>query len=222
MELPSREQSQYLLTVGYRVPQNIIEHSIQVNRVAMFLAGKLEEKGEEVRKELVDRASILHDMLKIVEIPTGNIFIPKNSNQTNVISKKDRMKWIELKRKYGGLSHEVAAYRVLQEKYPELAQVVRKHGYHEMEGVNSLDNWEEKLVCYADKRVKHDKIVSLQERFRDGHERYKDNRYYDQYSSEKIKEIDDKFYGLEREIFNKLDFGPEELVERLEAEENGR
>ncbi len=50
--------------------------------------------------------------------------------------------------------------------YPEVANLVRKHGLQYI-GNESYEpkTWEEKIVFYADKRVKGNKIVSVDERF---------------------------------------------------------
>ena len=58
--------------------------------------------------------------------------------------------------------------------FPELAQVIKKHGLaHLKEQEFVPKTWEEKIVFYADKRVKSDKIVSVDERFEYIKQRYK-------------------------------------------------
>lgn len=220
MNFPSKEDCVHLINHTYRVPANIVNHSIQVNRLAVFLAKKLNEKGEKINVDLVDRAAILHDMLKIIEIHNANfIFKPPGQKETMVISKEDRMKWLELKRKYEGMRHEEAAYTVLKEKYPELALIVRKHGYQYPEGDMDLNTWEEKLVYYSDKRVKHSDIVPAKERLQDGHERYAaQNKIWG--VNEKFQEkVDNYILELEKQIFNKLDFAPDEVLQHIEKEE---
>jgi putative nucleotidyltransferase with HDIG domain len=60
----TREQAFELLR-EHRVPKNITDHCIAVNRVAMFLVRKFKEAGIEVDGELVDIASLLHDIDKM-------------------------------------------------------------------------------------------------------------------------------------------------------------
>ena len=58
--------------------------------------------------------------------------------------------------------------------YPEVASVIKKHGlYHLDEEEFQPKTWEEKIVFYADKRVKGNKFVSVEERFGYIKERYK-------------------------------------------------
>ena len=69
-DLPTREQCIELLD-EHEVPENVREHSFAVNKVAVFLARKLNEKGIGIDVELVDRASLLHDLDKIATLGQG-------------------------------------------------------------------------------------------------------------------------------------------------------
>ncbi|MDB4303466.1 HD domain-containing protein [Desulfosarcina sp.] len=220
MNLPKTEDCVHLINVAFRVPANIVNHSIQVNRLAVFIANKLNEKGEKVNIDLVDKASILHDMLKIVEIYNPlSIFKPPGKEDIMVISKEDRIRWAELKEKYGSMKHEEAAYTVLNENFPELALVIRKHGYQLPKGDLTLNTWEEKLIFYSDKRVMHSDIVSLKERLKDGHLRYAEKNKLIGVDQEKQDKIDNFIFDLEKQIFNKLDFGPDEVLTMIEGAE---
>ncbi|MBI2654292.1 HD domain-containing protein [Candidatus Woesearchaeota archaeon] len=58
--------------------------------------------------------------------------------------------------------------------FPEVALIIKKHGLvHIKKEEFEPKSWEEKIVFYADKRVKGDKIVSVDERFSYIRERYK-------------------------------------------------
>jgi len=63
--LPTREQCLQLLKKhkvleNIVISENIVRHSLQVGRIAAFLAEKLKAAGEQVGVELVGRSSILH------------------------------------------------------------------------------------------------------------------------------------------------------------------
>ena len=58
--------------------------------------------------------------------------------------------------------------------FPEVASIIKKHGLYHLEDQEfTPKSWEEKIVFYADKRVKGDRIVSLGERFEYIKQRYK-------------------------------------------------
>ena len=69
MKLPTHKQCLELLD-EHNVPDNVRKHSFAVNKVAVFLAKKLKEKGIRIDVELVDRASLLHDLDKIPTLGT--------------------------------------------------------------------------------------------------------------------------------------------------------
>ncbi len=57
--------------------------------------------------------------------------------------------------------------------FPEIAQVVMKHSLYKIEDPDRQPKtYEEKIVFYADKRARGNKIVSLEERFSDLKKRY--------------------------------------------------
>lgn len=119
----------------YKVPQNVIAHCIKVNEVAMLLARKIAARGEKINLELVDAASLLHDIDKVLD-----------NNGEN----------------HGKLSRQILE----KEGFPEVGKLAEKHIMHTILKENGLLTLEEKIVFYADKRVNHDKIVSIEERFR--------------------------------------------------------
>ncbi|MBU0535969.1 MAG: HDIG domain-containing protein [Nanoarchaeota archaeon] len=69
-KLPTHKQCMELLD-EHNVPENVRKHSFAVNKVAVFLARKLKEKGIDIDVELVDRASLLHDIDKIATLGKG-------------------------------------------------------------------------------------------------------------------------------------------------------
>lgn len=165
MKLPNREEAIQILK-EYKMPDNIMVHAMQVTKVANFLAKKINENGTKVNLELVDRASILHDLDKHLTLKTGN--------------------------------HSVLTREILKEKgFPELADAAANHMLENIIKKNGLQNIEEKIVYYADKRVNHDKIVPLKERFV-----YLRKRYGTTFKrEEEIKEFEVACNRLEKELF---------------------
>jgi len=63
--------------------------------------------------------------------------------------------------------HVIEGYEFVKSLgYPEVASIIRKHGLKNL-GMDEFvpKTWEEKIVFYADKRVKNERVVSVDERF---------------------------------------------------------
>ncbi|MFO8016712.1 MAG: HDIG domain-containing protein [Candidatus Woesearchaeota archaeon] len=171
-EIPTRDECMAMLK-EHEVPENVIRHTLAVNKVAVFLARKLKEAGEDVDVELVDRASLLHDIDKIETLGTGE--------------------------------HGSRAEELLSDKgYVKIGRIIKKHVFRAIYD-QGLDTWEEKIVNYADKRCTEDKLVSLDERFAYGRERYAHEL------DEKTKEIEGMYYDLEKDIFRRIGMNPDDL-----------
>jgi len=67
MKLPTKRECFDLLK-EYRLPQNVIAHSKAVNALSVFLAERLRNSGVKIDVDLVDRASLLHDLDKIITL----------------------------------------------------------------------------------------------------------------------------------------------------------
>ena len=58
--------------------------------------------------------------------------------------------------------------------FPKVAMLIKKHGLYHIDNDDFIPKtWEEKIVFYADKRVRGDTVVSLKERFEYIKQRYK-------------------------------------------------
>ncbi len=90
--------------------------------------------------------------------------------------------------------------------YERVGEIVARHIWLGTEGDPS-SVCEEEIVNYADKRVMHDRIVSLEERFRDLKERYGKHGRAEDYLEHLQKEI----YGIENKIFLILQTSPNDL-----------
>ena len=175
MTLPSREEC-FALLKKYNVPKHIILHSIAVEKLAVLLAKKFNKAGIKVDTGLVSRASLLHDIDKLQTLKPG------------------------FEHLHSKLSKEILE----KEGFPLLGKMVSRHLLENILEENAFENWEEKLLFYSDKRVNHDKTVSLDERFDYLLERYgKEKKIFD-----KITKCKPKVEELEKEIFSKIDITP--------------
>lgn len=193
------------------VPPHIMKHSLAVAKLAVFLAKKLKGKGISIDINLVGRACLLHDIVRVCDFKGSDY-----SRFEQPITAKDKAKWQQLQAKYEGIHHEHAAYDILKEKYPALALTIKKHRYRAiLDEKEKPDTWEEKLVYYADKRVMHDKIMPLEERLTEAHKR--NIFFHGTTAQSKIitARVDSLIYRLEKEIFDKIGLNPLEITDEF-------
>jgi len=157
---------------------NIREHSFAVMQVARFLADALAEAGFFLSLPLVEVGALLHDLGKTACLGTLN-------------------------------NHAEYGAGILEELgYPHVAQVVREHVHLYADIIDSRLVREAELVNYADKRVLHDEVVTLQDRFADLKVRY--GR-----TPEALVRIDAtevRSRVLEKKLFAPLALTPDELL----------
>ena len=166
----------------YEMLPHIVRHSELVADVALLIARKLNSGGQQLDLALVEAGALLHDITKTMCIKTK-----ENHAQTG-----------------GELIDSLG--------YPAVANIVRQHicldpGSSERYAVTEVE-----VINYADKRVKHEEVVDIEERFRDVLERY----------VKKMPELQDRFKQvqvetqlLEQKIFSKIDISPEQISEIL-------
>lgn len=152
----------------YKVPDNIVAHSLAVKEVAVKLAQALQGKGISVDQDLIASSALLHDIAK-------HICLNKDED----------------------VHHPEAGAQILRkEGYERVADIVSQHGLDAI--LNSdLDSWEAKIVYYADKRVKGDQVVSLDQRLDYLRERYPDSLSVINQTEPLIKELETE---LKREL----------------------
>ena len=209
-DIPTRKECLAIIE-EHHVPPHIVRHSLTVAKLAVFLAQRLKEKGIELDVNLVDRACLLHDIVRICNIKELDY-----SRFEQPVTAEDKAKWHQLRARYEGIPHEYAAYDILKDKYPALALTIKKHRY-----IGILDEkekpstWEEKLVYYADMRVMHDKIVPLEERLTEAHKR--NVFFYKTEAQSKIVtvKVDPLIYRLEKEIFDEIDLNPHQITDEF-------
>jgi len=172
--------------------------------VALLLGCELQKSGQTVLLELTEAGALLHDVLRFVGTHQINLRYFQAPP-----TKEDFEEWRRLDQKYPGLNHAWAAGAELRELgYDEaLSRVVERHDYAKVvDPDDGPTTWEEKLVFYADKRVLHRELVSLEKRFSDSEVRYPE---FVNVPGEELKRA--AIYELEREIFSYVAFPPEDV-----------
>ena len=173
----------------YHVPLHVIAHMQKVQEVAEKLSDAFIKKGVKVRKNLVKKGALLHDVLRICDFRT---FEPEKFPQK--VTKQDIKIWLDLRKKYQKIGHAKAMSQILKAmNETTLAKIVEKHDFLR---IDDLENWEEKILYYADKRVDQDRIVPLEKRLTEGAKR---NRTEIDESPGKTER---KIFELEKEIIS--------------------
>ncbi len=174
--IPTREECLRLMG-DLGMLENIIAHSIEVAKVALFLSAELNKRGQKISLALVEAASLLHDLTK-----------------TECLKTKE--------------DHAKTGSQLLREMgYERVGEVVAQHIWLGKEA-DPLSISEEEIVNYADKRVMHDRIVSLEERFNDLKDRYG----RDQKAIDYLRRMEREIFGIENKIFFILQIDPNDLL----------
>ena len=172
------------------LPPWIVAHCHAVADLSRTFAGALRKHGIPVRTEALTAAGELHDLLRIVDLRPEAA--PKGSPTP---SSEEQACWEKWQTLFADLSHEEAVATFLRERgYAELGDIVAVHGLKLPSPLRATT--EQKLLFYTDKRVKEDKVVSLEERFRDFRERYGKGK-----ESDRSRVWYEEAQKLEKELF---------------------
>lgn len=157
---------------------NIREHSFRVMEVASFLGEALAEAGFDLNLPLVTVGALLHDLAKTPCLGTLN-------------------------------NHAELGAVILEELgYLQVAQVVREHVHLDGAIMDPRPLREAEIVNYADKRVLHETVVTLEERFADLKVRY--GRTPE--ARARIQATEVKAQALEEKLFAPLRLTPLDLL----------
>jgi len=172
----------YTMWDTYEMLENVREHSRMVAKTALCIAKDVIAKGYDISEDYVVAAALLHDIAKTYTI------------------------------KHGGDHAQLGASLVrAQTGNPYLAHAVLSHVIWPWnEGILSVENepWRLPLIIsYADKRVRHDTLVSIDERFSDLMDRYGTTELKRQYIQENYEQSVELENALKKyHIKTELDF----------------
>ncbi len=159
---------------------NIVEHSVKVAHVAVFLADNLRHAGIILDRELIEAAALLHDITKTRSLSTGENHAATGAEFVASLG-------------YGKTAELIAQHVVIiEDPMPDKPTEVD-------------------IVNYADKRVLHDRVVSLDQRRNYIIARYGKGPEI----KERITRNWERVKETERKLFRFLTFFPSELETRL-------
>jgi uncharacterized protein len=181
MQIPTQEQC-YQLMCEMGMLDHIVVHSMQVCRVATFLADHLNRRQNRLNADLIRASALLHDITKTRSFKTRE-------------------------------NHALTGGQYLAELgYPHVGELVRQHVKLD-EYPSPVVLGEAVIINYADKRVLHDQVVSLDKRLDYILEKYGQAPEH----QERIRWLWEKTLELEVKIFDGLSFDPEELNRLLNS-----
>jgi uncharacterized protein len=167
------------LMAAHDMLPNIREHSYRVMQVAERLGQALVEAGFELHLPLISTGALLHDIGKTACLGTSN--------------------------NHAHLGADILASL----GYPELALVVAEHVRLDDEVLDQRPLRESEVVNYADKRVLHDRVVTLSDRFADLVVRYGRTPS----ARARIAAMEVKTQVLERKLFGPIPLSPLDLLQ---------
>lgn len=200
---PSKEECIEMFK-EFGTPDNIQLHCKKVAEICKFLGEKLNEKGGDVDIDFLEVLGLLHDMFKHVFLDYENLQ-PNDFYKNKGMTSDQEKIWMKLKYKHGNKQELYVLIEEIKDRYPEFSKYILKNADKYGEDGEDL---EYAIVEYIDRRVMVDEIKSLEERNKYVREKYKD--YFIKKGID-VDKLEKKFFNIEKKIFEKLDFGPEEL-----------
>ncbi len=182
MQIPSEAEC-YRYIAEMKMLDHIVDHSVQVCRVAVFMAAHMSGDGLRLDSGLIRAAALLHDITKTRSFETRE-------------------------------NHAETGARFLYERgYRDVGRIVEQHVRLETYFASTRPD-EAEIINYADKRVLHDQVVSLRQRMTYILKKYGQTPEH----RERLQWLWGKTKELERRLFDYLPFPPDELGNRMAAE----
>jgi putative nucleotidyltransferase with HDIG domain len=157
---------------------HIVRHSELVTKVALLIARKLNDAGLKLDLSLVEAGALLHDITK-----------------TTCIQTKEN-------------HAETGGELLVSLGYPAVASIIRQHICLDSGLSDSGFVTEAEVVNYSDKRVKHEEVVAIEERFQDVMERYVKHMPG---IEARFHEVQQETKRVEEKIFAIIDISPDEV-----------
>jgi tRNA threonylcarbamoyladenosine biosynthesis protein TsaE len=190
----------------WATPMHVREHCAKVTEVAMKIAQAYIHQGEIINLNLLYPACMLHDMNRVCDFRK----LVRSRFEEEVTDEKWE-KWQSCRREYKGMHHADITAKIIGERgFTETAELIRLHrSDYIVEQPDAFASIEKKIIYYADKRVKHNEIVSLKERFRDGRERY--GKFDTPEEKKLFEEVEIRTKKLEKELFDGIGIKPADI-----------
>lgn len=187
-------------------PVHVRNHSKKVTDVCMQIGRAYTDQKILINLGLLYTASLLHDVARVCDFTE----LDRNQFHEEVTDEK-WAKWMDLRKRFKGMHHaDIACKWLTDEGFGKTAELIRLHNslaiLQEPEKLTSLET---AILFYADKRVKHNQVVDLAERFRDGRERH--GKYDDPRIRTLFEEAEQRTLELEKKLFAPINLTPGQI-----------
>jgi uncharacterized protein len=166
------------LMAAHQMLPNIQAHSWRVRDVALMLGENLHTAGVALSLPLIESGALLHDIAKTATLDNG------------------------------GEHARLGAQWLTDLGYPAVAEIVREHVWLSRHPSEPGPLREVEIINYADKRVLHDLVVSLAQRFSDLRTRYGRTPEI----VNRITSNEQRSLVLERKIFSLINLTPDDIL----------
>lgn len=184
--IPTVEQC-YQFMEKYKMPDNIREHSIVVEKISRLLAQRINESGtSNLSLPKITAGALLHDIGKMQGINMGESFAKNHADMGRKICLDNNLNEIT----------DIVGEHIRLIKYDPHSDITEKE-----------------IVYYADKRVNHDVIVGLEERLDYLLDRYGND---DQFRCHMIRKNMETCAKVEKKLFSHISFSPNDLTSIIE------
>ena len=166
------------LMTAYRMLPNIQEHCFRVRDVALMVGKNLLSAGVVLDLHLLEAGALLHDIAKTASLKNGGEHARLGAEWLNDLG------------------------------YPAVAEIVREHVWLSRDPAGPWPLREVEIVNYADKRVLHNLVVTLNQRFVDLISRYGRTPEIRQ----RLSSNEQRSIILENKIFAGLSIIPDDIL----------
>ncbi len=193
----------------YKIIQNLQEHQFRVASVAKLVGEQYKEK---INLDKLIKAALLHDMGNIIKFDLEKSIVPWKDDE-------DKKYWLEVQKefrnKYGVNEHK-ATIEIAKEigVSNEVVKLVSSLNFSRACEYKKSEDYEKKILLYADCRVSPKSVTSLGERLEDFKSRYRGRTDY----FKALNDMDKAGYmgcveDIESQLFLGLSTKPEDITE---------
>ncbi len=191
----------------YQIMPSLQLHMLRVTGVSVIISEHMQQK---VQKKDIITACLLHDM--------GNILKFNLDLFPDFLQPEGKEYWQKIKdsfaKKYGTDEHE-ATIQIVKEIGVEerIIELIDAFTFSEADK-NAKSNDLERMICtYSDMRVEPQKVVSLEDRLRDGRKRFKLNKKHIVDDEDFFNIMAKSLMHMEETIFSYTDITPEDITD---------